>query len=77
MSHTFVDENLNTWEAFASSGHYGLSTTPRIIFNCLSDPGIAPRYLEQQGGEAEAEGETFARDDNSLRELLRSSHVLE
>jgi hypothetical protein len=77
MSQTFLDENLMTWEAFASSGNYGLSEQPRIVFNCLSDPGIAPRYLQRSGGEAEAEGGVFASDDATLLELLRASHPLE
>ena len=61
MSHTFTDENLLTWEAFASSGNFGLATRPRVVSNCLSDPNTPPRYVERSGDEA----------DGSLKRTLR------
>ena len=77
MSHTFTDENLLTWEAFASSGNFGLATRPRIVFNCLSDPDTPPRYLERPGDAADAEEQVIEYDAAQLRQMLRDSRPLE
>ncbi|HEX6750061.1 MAG TPA: hypothetical protein VF092_22395 [Longimicrobium sp.] len=77
MSHTFTDENLLTWEAFASSGNFGLAIRPRIVFNCLSDPNRPPRYVERPGDEADAEEQVVTFDEKKLREMLRGSKELE
>ena len=77
MSHTFTDENLLTWEAFASSGNFGLATRPRIVFNCLSDPGTPPRYVERPGDEADAEEQVAEYDEKQLRQMLRDSRPLD
>ena len=77
MSHTFTDENLLTWEAFASSGTFGLAIRPRIVFNCLSDPSVTPRYVERPGDEADAEEQVHELDEHQLREMLRESKPLE
>jgi len=77
MSHTFTDENLLTWEAFASSGNFGLAIRPRIVFNCLSDPNTPPRYVERPGDVADAEEQVSESDEKQLREMLRRSKELE
>jgi hypothetical protein len=71
MSQTFTDENLLSWEAFASTGDFGLSVRPRIVFNCLSDPGRPALYVEMTGDEADAEHEVHHLDPDGLRALLR------
>ena len=77
MSHTFTDENLLTWEAFASSGNFGLATRPRIVFNCLSDPDTPPRFLERPGDEADAEEQVITFDEQQLRQMLSQSQPLD
>ena len=77
MSHTFTDENLLTWEAYASSGNFGLATRPRIVFNCVSDPSTPPRYLERPGDEADAEEQVAELDEKQLRQMLKDSHPLD
>ena len=77
MSQTFTDENLLTWEAFASSGNFGVAERPRVVFNCLSDPNTAPRYVERPGDEADAEGEVREYDPHQLREMLAQSRPLD
>ncbi|HET7231797.1 MAG TPA: hypothetical protein VFJ16_17425 [Longimicrobium sp.] len=77
MSHTFTDENLLTWEAFASSGNFGLAVRPRIVFNCLSDPLLTPRYVERPGDEADAEEQVHEMSEQQLRDLLDKSRPLE
>lgn len=77
MSQTFTDENLLTWEAFASSGDFGFATRPRVVFNCLSDPDTPPRYVERPGDEAGAEGQVMEYDEKQLRAMLAQSRPLE
>src|SRR4051812_3216218 len=71
MSHTITDENLLTWEAYASSGNFGLAVRPRIVFNCLSDTSLQQRYLERPGDEADAEKQVHEFSEQQLRDMLR------
>ena len=77
MSQTFTDENLLTWEAFASGGRFGLSIRPKVIFHCLSDPSARARFVEVQGDEADAEEMIHGSRVDRLRELLKASKELE
>lgn len=77
MSQTFTDENLLTWEAYASGGRFGLSIRPKVIFHCLSDRSLRARFVEVQGDEADAEEMIHDSRTERLRELLRESRELE
>ena len=77
MSQTFTDENLLTWEAFASGGRFGLSIRPKVIFHCLSDKSLRARYVEVQGDEADAEELIHESQTVRLRELLKESRELD
>jgi hypothetical protein len=77
MSHTFTDENLLTWEAYASSGNFGLAVRPRIVFNCLSDTSLTPRFVERPGDEADAEEQVHEFSEEQLRAMLREAQPLE
>jgi hypothetical protein len=78
MSVTFTDENLVTWEAYASAGQFGLPFRPKVVFNCVSDPLRRPRYVEYSGGdEADAEQLVHQYDEETLRQMLRESQELE
>jgi hypothetical protein len=78
MSATFTDEELITWEAYASGGAFGLPQRPKVVFNCLSDPARRPRYVEFSGGdEADAEQLVHSYDEPTLRQMLRESKELE
>jgi hypothetical protein len=78
MSRTFTDADLQTWEAFASGGRFGLSIRPRVIFHCVSDQSRAPRVVEIQGGdEADAEEMIHDTEEGRLLQLLADSKVLE
>ncbi|HEU0015142.1 MAG TPA: hypothetical protein VFQ45_15740 [Longimicrobium sp.] len=77
MSQTFTDDDLLTWEAFASGGKYGLSVRPKVIFHCLSDRSLRPRYVELPGDEADAEEVVHESQVNRLQELLGQSKELE
>lgn len=55
MSRTFLDENLLSWEAFASTGAFGYPEGPRVVFQCLTNRTIRPRYVELEGEENNAQ----------------------
>ena len=77
MSQTFTDEDLLTWEAFASGGRFGLSVRPRVVFHCVSDTSRPPRVVEVQGDEADAEELVHESGVDRLRQLLRESKELD
>lgn len=77
MSQTFTDDNLLTWEAFASGGRFGLSVRPKVVFHCLSDRSIPARFVEVQGDEADAEELIHESQVERLRALLRESRELD
>ena len=77
MSRTFTDENLLTWEAFASSGDFGMAERPRIVFNNLSDSSVPARYVELSGDGADAEEQVIAFDEAQLRKLFAESQPLD
>lgn len=77
MSQTFTDDDLQTWEVFASGGRLGLAIRPRVVFHCVSDPARPPRFIEVQGDEADAEALVEDSDQDRLLQLLRDSRRLE
>jgi hypothetical protein len=77
MSVTFTDDDLVAWEAYASSGDFGLAITPRVIFNCLSDPSVRARFVKLRGDEADAEAQLHDFDEERLRQMLRDSEEIE
>jgi hypothetical protein len=77
MSRVFVDDNLLTWEAYASGGNFGLARDPRIIFHCVSDPQRRARYVVLDGaGEADAEEAVLEAPEERLKEMLGRSEEL-
>lgn len=77
MSRVFVDENLLSWEAFVSSGRHGLPAEPKLVFHCLSDPSLRPRYVRQGEDNAAAENALNALPDSDLLDLLRDAEALD
>ena len=76
MSRVFVDEDLLSWEAYASTGNHGLPERPKIVFNCLSDSQRRPRYVIHAGDNADAEAAVHGMPVEALRELLEQSREL-
>lgn len=74
MSRTFTDDDLLVWEAYASSRQ--LATSPRILFNCLSNRLARPRYIDVKGDEADAEREVLNASPSRLAGLLKQSREL-
>lgn len=78
MSRVFTDGGLMTWEAYASGGRYGLPEDPKVIFQCLSDPGRRARYVVYADGDnAGAEAAVHEMPAGRLRELLAGSRELD
>jgi hypothetical protein len=77
MSQTFTDVDLRTWEAFATGGRFGLAVRPRVVFHCLSDRSLRPRYVQLDGNEASAEEVVNESGIDGLRELLQRARELD
>jgi len=76
MSRTFLDHDFLTWEAYPSAGDQGYSERPHIVFNCLSDRLLPPRYFEIDGDEADAERLVVDATAPQLSELLERSSLV-
>ncbi|MBI4409277.1 MAG: hypothetical protein HY561_06185 [Gemmatimonadetes bacterium] len=77
MAKTFQDENWLVWEAFASAGDFGYSTRPHIVFHCVTDRSLRPRYCEQEGDKADAERVVASASPNELLELLHRAQPVD
>lgn len=77
MSRVIVDNDLLSWEAFASGGKYGLPSEPKIVFQCLSEPSLRARYVRYGSDNAEAEQAIAVLPDAQLRELLAGAEELD
>lgn len=77
MSRIFTDDDLLTWEVYASGGAFGLPTDPKIIFNCVSKPGSRGRYVVMRGDAADAAGAVHEASADQMRALLRESRELD
>ena len=77
MSRTFNDEELQTWEAFATGGRFGLAVRAKVVFQCVSDQARPVRFVEVVGDEADAEALVHDSREDRLRQLLRESKILE
>lgn len=76
MSREFVDEDLETWEVYASGGEYGLPREPKIVFFCRSRPSVRGRYVRHPGDNAAAAALVRQAPEERLREMLRASAEL-
>ncbi len=77
MSRVFVDDNLLTWEAYASGGRFGLAESARIVFHCLSDPAVRARFVVYEGDQANAEEAVHEVPEERLKTLLAESRELD
>ncbi len=77
MARTFQDENFLIWEAYASSGAFGYPDAPHVVFNCLSNRTIRPRYVQLEGLEPEAQRRVQTGSEDELAGLFRRARPLE
>lgn len=73
MSRTFYDANLLTWEVYPSGGPFGYTNRPYIVFNCLSNRMLRPRYISTAGDEADAERTISLASNEQLLEMFERS----
>ena len=76
MARTFQDGDLVTWEVYPSGGDFGFAQRPHLVFNCLTDRSVRPRYVELDGDEADGEKLVVTADDGALRSLLERARVV-
>lgn len=55
MQRTFQDRNFLVWEVYSSGGKHGFSEDVNIVFHCLTQQEIRPRYLPMGMDEADAQ----------------------
>lgn len=77
MSRTLVDDALNRWEIFATTGPHGYSDPARLLFRCLSERGLRSRALPVEGGKAEAEHLAGTATTEELREMLSRAEAID
>jgi len=77
MSRVFVDDDLLSWEVFASGGPFGLPERPKIVFHCLTEPNRRAQFVVHEGDQADAEQAVYELPDDGLRELLARSRPLD
>ncbi len=77
MARTFLDLNLMTWEVYPSGGQHGFSQNPHLVFNCLSNRGEPPRYMDMAGDSASAQKVVCEASEPELLALLSGSTPLD
>jgi hypothetical protein len=70
MSRTFLDDNMLTWEVYPTGGPFGFSDKPFIVFNCLSNRMLRPRYVSTVGDEADAERKISLASNEELKAMF-------
>jgi hypothetical protein len=73
MSRMFLDDNMLTWEVYPSGGAFEAAEHPFVVFNCLSNRMLRPRYLPGGEGAGDASRVIATASGAQLRELLKRS----
>lgn len=76
MSRTFQDENFLVWEAFPSGGSFGFDEDVKIIFHCVSDSRVRPRFVVTADDSADAEQQIQRASAAELLALLNNSREI-
>ena len=77
MSRTLVDDDLNSWEAFASTGRYGYAERSLVVFHCMTDPRERPRAFTLAGDKSDAEAAVATAERGRLLEMLAGAEPLD
>jgi hypothetical protein len=73
---TFQDRNLLLWEVYPSGGRHGFSDHPHVVFNCLTQKEVRPRFTDLGSDEADAQRRLVEASDAELLKLLEGSAEL-
>lgn len=49
MSRRLLDDELRTWEVYATAGAFGMPEHARVVFHCLSEPHRRALWAEREG----------------------------
>lgn len=77
MTRLIQDDDLRTWEAFATTGEYGGPRPARVVFRCRSVPGERPRQIDLEGDKSDAEEAVARMSASELRDLLAQSKEID
>ena len=77
MAATFQDEDFLVWEAFPSGGPYGFDDDVKIVFHCLTDRRLRPRYVETTEDSADAQLQVQRASREELLAMLRRAQALD
>lgn len=70
MSREFQDEDLQTWEVYATPGDFGFPDHARIVFHCVTHPGLKARVFVGPGDRADAEARVATATHEELAGML-------
>lgn len=70
------DDDFLEWDGWAASGRRGTPATARIVFRCITDPGLRPRAVEIAEGSGRAEALVQAAEPGELRDLLKRAEPI-
>jgi hypothetical protein len=73
---TFQDRNFLVWEVYPSGGKHGFSDNPHIIFNCLTQRDIRPRFMDGGTTEADAERRVVEASPEQLIGMLEQAQEI-
>ena len=76
MAKEFRTDDLQIWEAFATTGQHGFSERSKIGFQCRSDRSARSRWIELDGDKSDAEARIQASSPAELEELFRQAAEL-
>lgn len=72
-----MDDDLNEWEVFATTGRYGSPDHARVMFRCLSDPGERARAAVIDGDKSDAEALVANRSADELKAMMARADTLD
>lgn len=76
MTRTILDQDMLTWEVYPSGGPHGVNNKPYIMFNCLSNRMLRPRYVSLTGDEADAERRVVLASNEELLAMFRQAQEI-
>lgn len=77
MAMTILDDELKSWEAFASTGPYGYAPHARVVFRCTTDLQERPRAYPTAFAKSDAEALVVRASPAELRTMLLGAEPLE
>ncbi|MGH7445143.1 MAG: hypothetical protein ACREKM_09715 [Longimicrobiales bacterium] len=77
MSRSFQDNNFLVWEAFPSGGRFGFDDDVNIIFHCVTDRRLRPRFVQTEDDSADAEQQIQRATAAELLALLNNSREID